>query len=167
MLLATASASQIADVSTKLIDEENFHNAVVNSANYATEIKDYKKAAEIMESEQLRQAKSDLTFSDLEMTKEEIGTMIQGFFEAMHIGDMIAVLEMKKCMISGSATAGVIANLIRVYTSYDRSAWYPGKLFAWIINTQEAFFAVIITAMFTFFMCRPQGVNIEPLRKVS
>jgi hypothetical protein len=49
MLLATASASQIADVPSELsLENEEYHTAVVNSATYAFEINDFKKAEEII-----------------------------------------------------------------------------------------------------------------------
>jgi hypothetical protein len=51
MLLANVSATQAVEVNAEnqFYANENFKNAIVNSAQYAYEIKDFKKAGEIME----------------------------------------------------------------------------------------------------------------------
>jgi hypothetical protein len=69
MLLATTSATKIADFSPQLLENENFRSAMVNSATYAYEIKDYETAGEIIKlSMQTHEVESKPTQSVPEIT---------------------------------------------------------------------------------------------------
>jgi hypothetical protein len=163
MLMANASATQVAEANaaTQLFENKEFRTAVTNSAQYALEIKDYKKAGEIVEiALKTQQVEEEFQFG-AGVSKDNVGDMLTGFLENMNVGDLSVTFEIKNCLISSSVSLAFVGAFYAVietegYCDENSPCFGP-----FLLKIASAFIGIFTSAIFSLFICRPRFADFS------